>query len=101
VWTGADALERGLVDELGGLRTAMRRAKVLAGLDVDADVNLVGLPGSSLRDMLRPKASSQPAAASLPDAVVALIGQSVRGVVEHGERALTGTNVLWLGSSRF
>ena len=31
VWTGADALERGLVDELGGLRTAIKRAKVLAG----------------------------------------------------------------------
>jgi len=101
VWTGADAHGHGLVDELGGLRTAVRRAKVLAGLDVDADVELVGLPGSSLRDMLRPRASSQPAAASLPDAVVALIGQSVRGVVEHGERALTGTNVLWLGNSRF
>ncbi len=101
VWTGADAHAHGLVDELGGLRTAVRRAKVLAGLDVDADVELVGLPGSSLRDMLRPKASSQPAAASLPEAVVALIGQSVRGVVEHGERALTGTSVLWLGSSRF
>ena len=101
VWTGADAHAHGLVDELGGLRTAVRRAKVLAGLDVDADVELVGLPGSSLRDMLRPKASSQPAAASLPEAVVALIGQSIRGVVEHGERALTGTSVLWLGSSRF
>ncbi len=101
VWTGADAHAHGLVDELGGLRTAVRRAKVLAGLDVDADVELVSLPGSSLRDMLRPKASSQPAAASLPEAVVALIGQSVRGVVEHGERALTGTSVLWLGSSRF
>jgi protease-4 len=101
VWTGADARAHGLVDELGGLRTAVRRAKVLAGLDVDADVELVGLPGSSLRDMLRPKASSQPAAASLPEAVVALIGQSIRGVVEHGERALTGTSVLWLGSSRF
>ena len=35
VWTGADALERGLVDELGGLRTAINRAKVLAGLDED------------------------------------------------------------------
>src|SRR6478736_4926716 len=31
VWTGADALEKGLVDELGGLRTAINRAKVLAG----------------------------------------------------------------------
>jgi protease IV len=101
VWTGADAHAHGLVDELGGLRTAVRRAKALAGLDVDADVELVGLPGSSLRDFLRPKASSQPAAASLPDAVAALIGQSVRGVVEHGERVLTGTSVLWMGSSRF
>ena len=43
VWTGADALERGLVDELGGLRTAINRAKVLAGLDADADVRLVEL----------------------------------------------------------
>src|SRR5690242_6982337 len=33
VWTGADAHDRGLVDELGGLRTAIRRAKLLAGLD--------------------------------------------------------------------
>src|SRR5215208_218993 len=49
VWTGADALERGLVDELGGLRTAITRAKVLAGLEPDADVRVVGgYPGSSL-----------------------------------------------------
>lgn len=101
VWTGADAIERGLVDELGGLRTAVRRAKEHAGLDADADVELVALPGSSLRDLLRPKASSQPAAASLPDAIAALLGQTVRGVVERGERALTGTSALWIGDSRF
>ena len=54
VWTGADALERGLVDELGGLRTAVRRAKVLAGLDEDTEVRVPSYPGSSLLDMLRP-----------------------------------------------
>ncbi|EUA53116.1 signal peptide peptidase SppA, 67K type [Mycobacterium intracellulare 1956] len=54
VWTGADALERGLVDELGGFRTALRRAKILAGLDEDADVRIVTYPGGSLLDMLRP-----------------------------------------------
>jgi protease-4 len=97
VWTGADALERGLVDELGGLRTAVRRAKVLAGIDVDADVELASYPGSSLRDFLRPKASSQPGAASLPEAVTALLGQSVRGVLDQGERTLSGTSLLWLG----
>jgi len=101
IWTGADALGHGLVDELGGLRTAVRRAKVLAGLDEDAKVNIVGYPGSSLWDFLRPRPSSQPAAASLPDALGALIGQSVAGIIEQAERTLSGARVLWLGESRF
>ena len=101
VWTGADALDHGLVDELGGLRTAVRRAKVLAGLDADAKVRLVSYPGSSVWDFLRPHPSSQPAAASLPDALGALITQSVVGIIEQAERSLTGANALWRGESRF
>ena len=101
IWTGADALDHKLVDELGGLRTAVRRAKVLAGLDEDAKVRLVSYPGSSVWDFLRPRSSSQPAAASLPDALGALIVQSVVGVIEQAERTLTGASVLWLGESRF
>lgn len=100
VWTGADALEHGLVDELGGLRVAIRRAAVLAGFDEDADVDIASYPGSSMLDVLRPKQSSQPAAASLPDAVAALLGQSIAGVVNQAERSLTGANVLWLGNTR-
>jgi protease-4 len=101
VWTGADAKDRGLVDELGGLRTAIDRAKVLAGLDADAEVKLVGLPGSSLLDMLRPKPSSQPAAASLPDAFGSLVGRSAAALLTQAERSLTGVNALWLGDHRF
>ncbi len=101
IWTGADALQRGLVDELGGFRTAVRRAKVLAGLDEDTDVRIVSYPRSSLLDLLRPRASSQPAAASLPDAVGALLGRSVAGILEHIEQTLSGASVLWLGESRF
>lgn len=101
VWTGADAKERGLVDELGGLRTAVRRAKVLAGLDADASVKVVNYPGSSLRDHLRPKASSQPAAASLPDAAAAVLGRSLVGALGRAERSVTGTTALWLGDHRF
>ncbi|HZC52211.1 MAG TPA: signal peptide peptidase SppA [Mycobacterium sp.] len=101
VWTGADALERGLVDELGGLRTAVRRAKVLAGLDEDTEVRIVSYPGSSLLDFVRPRASSQPAAASLPDALGAVLGRSVAGILENAGRTLTGTHVLWPGESRF
>jgi protease-4 len=101
VWTGADALEHGLVDELGGLRTAIARAKILAGLDVDEDVPIVDYPGSSLMDMLRPRPSSQPAAASLPDAVAAVLTRSVAGIVEQAERSLSGASVLWLGDHRF
>ena len=101
VWTGADALEHGLVDELGGLRTAVRRAKVLAGLDQDDKVRVVSYPSSSLWEFLRPRPSSQPAAASLPDALGALIAQSVVGIIEQAERSLSGASVLWMGQSRY
>ncbi len=101
IWTGADALARGLVDELGGFRTAVRRAKVLAGLDEDTDVRIVTYPGSSLLDLVRPRASSQPAAASLPDALGALLGRTVAGILDNVERSLSGANALWLGTSRF
>ncbi len=33
VWTGAEALERGLVDEVGGFRDALGKARSLAGMD--------------------------------------------------------------------
>ncbi|MGV0157893.1 signal peptide peptidase SppA [Mycobacterium colombiense] len=100
VWTGADARERGLVDELGGFRTALRRAKILAGLDEDTDVRLVTYPGGSLLDMLRPRASSQPAAASVPDALAALLGRTIGGVLDSVERSYTGASALWPGPWR-
>ncbi|WP_441961628.1 signal peptide peptidase SppA [Mycolicibacterium houstonense] len=101
IWTGADAKDRGLVDELGGLRTAITRAKVLAGLDPDTKVRVFSYPGSSWLEMLRPKPSSQPAAASLPQAVGSLLGRSVLGILDQAERTVTGVNALWLGEYRF
>ncbi|BBZ65958.1 signal peptide peptidase SppA [Mycolicibacterium insubricum] len=100
VWTGADAQARGLVDELGGLQTAIRRAKVLAGLDPDKKVKVVELPGGSLRDMLRPKASSRPAAGLTELLSNAVVG-SVTGMIDGAQRQLTGTTALWLGQARF
>jgi protease-4 len=40
VWTGAQALERNLIDRFGGLEDAVRAAKKRAGLDEDARVDL-------------------------------------------------------------
>ena len=101
VWTGADAAERGLVDELGGLRAAIRRAKVAAGIDVDAKVRVVHYPGSSLRDMVRPKPSSQPAAASALELFGGLLARSVAEVVDQAQQSVAGAHVVWLGSWRF
>jgi protease-4 len=44
VWTGAQAKEHGLVDELGGLRDAVVVAKGLVSLPADADVLLLPFP---------------------------------------------------------
>jgi len=52
-------------------------------------------------DLLRPRASSQPAAASLPEAVGALLGSSVAGMLSQAERSLTGVSALLLGDYRF
>lgn len=44
VWSGEDALEQGLVDELGGFRDAINKAQELAGIEADAPVRLVYYP---------------------------------------------------------
>jgi protease-4 len=52
-------------------------------------------------ELLRPRPSSQPAAASIPDALGGLITRSVVGIVSQAERSLTGASVLWVGQSRY
>ncbi len=44
VWSGEDALGNGLVDELGGLTTAIRKAKELAEIDAETQVRIVSYP---------------------------------------------------------
>jgi protease-4 len=56
VWTGRQALERNLVDELGGLDAATRKARQLAGLKDSAP----------LREARAPKRMIPPLAAAVP-----------------------------------
>jgi len=44
VYTGAQAAELGLVDSLGGMKTALRELKQEIGIDPEADVVLIGYP---------------------------------------------------------
>lgn len=44
IWSGGDALERGLVDELGGYEVAMRRVREAIGVDEDADLTVEQFP---------------------------------------------------------
>ena len=88
------AVSRGTIRETMKLLSA-------AGLAPDADVRLVSYPGSSLLDFLHPKPSSQPAAASLPDVLGALLGRSVIGLVDQAERSLTGVSALAPGTYAF
>jgi protease-4 len=48
VWTGRQALQHGLIDEIGDFEIAVRRAKTLAGIQVEADVPLLSVrPGKT------------------------------------------------------
>ena len=85
VWSGRDALERGLVDELGGLREALAVARSRGGLPDDAPV-LPAVHLSPLSRLGRPKNSDDPRALlstwpelpSLATALQALDGIALR-----------------------
>jgi protease-4 len=66
VWTGADAKERGLVDELGGYERAVELAAERAGLTTARPPRTRVLPRQSPLERLRPPRSSEdrPAAAA-------------------------------------
>jgi ClpP class serine protease len=59
VWTGTQAVDRGLVDGLGGLEDAIERARVAAGLEPDARYAVRVLPQE--RDVLTAAATDRPA----------------------------------------
>jgi protease-4 len=54
VWTGRQALERKLVDEMGGLDAGIRKARELAGLTAEAPVREVRTP----KRMIPPRAEA-------------------------------------------
>ncbi len=59
VWTGADALRLGLVDELGGMRRALRIAQERGGLPESARL-LPALRVPTLRRLGQPRNSDDP-----------------------------------------
>jgi protease-4 len=88
VWSGADAANRGLVDRVGGLETALVAAKEAAGLDADAPVTLHVYPRrESLLDRMRDAmylrqlgAARAGAPSTRERAVVYALGDLVRGL---------------------
>ena len=51
IFSGRHGMARGLVDEMGGLRDAIARARSMAGLSADARVGVVTEPGVLLRTL--------------------------------------------------
>jgi len=72
VWLGSDAFARKLVDEIGGLRTAVERARKEAGIENEPDpVRLIlpapRTPTEQIRELVRGDARDQLLRALLPD----------------------------------
>jgi protease IV len=94
VWTGADALAHGLVDELGGMESAAAIARRRAGLPATAPLRT--FPRARPIDRLRPAVSSESrnaAAASLLADTWGPAGQLAAqlGLSPHGPLMLPGT----------
>ena len=57
VWTGRQALERGLVDELGGVEAGLKKARELAGLAATAPLREVRGPRRFMPPLAQPAAA--------------------------------------------
>jgi protease-4 len=94
VWTGADAKERGLVDELGGLSTAIELAKERAHIPPSAEPALRTYPRRPLVAQLTPAQSSEDPAAAIARAQVGwgtFAELALRlGLPTHGPLTLVG-----------
>ncbi len=101
IWSGRDALAHGLVDELGGFREAVAKAKKLADIDPDDDVRIASFPSSPLTAMLRQRTSSQPASAAVTDAVLGRVAQLALETVQRAQRSIGGAQTMMLGDYRF
>jgi protease-4 len=90
VWIGEDALKLGLVDEMGGLETAVRRAAELAQIPSGEAVNLVEMPA--------PKTFFQEFWSRDDDAAatVSALRRSVRAVIEEGRLPVAERGILEL-----
>ncbi|GII79395.1 signal peptide peptidase SppA [Sphaerisporangium rufum] len=93
VWTGADARDGGLVDELGGLEDALALARDRAGLPAEAHIRTY--PRMHPLDRLRPPESSEDKAASLSQVRLEAWGPLNRltaelGLPAHGPLMLPG-----------
>jgi protease-4 len=87
VWTGADALGHGLVDELGGLRRAIEVARELAGVPAGEKLETIELPGppnflEAISEALGMTAASAAAAGSLAASLAPGERQALEAVPE-------------------
>jgi protease-4 len=84
VWTGRQARELGLVDELGGLTEAIRIAKERAKLDPERDVDLVVYPPKrTILDIL-----SNPLGSSAAQGVGLLLGRPEARLIDSAVSTL-------------
>ena len=85
VWVGTDALERGLVDEIGGLREAVDYAASLAGFVNKSDYRVIGFPAplsksDQLLEMISGRKDEPSILAGTP---FEALGKTLRGLREN------------------
>ena len=88
VWTGSDAIGLGLVDEIGGLRSAVDYAASLAGFVSKSDYKVVGFPQplSSMDQFLEMLGGRKEEPSILAGTPFEALGKSLRSL--RGEDAL-------------
>ena len=84
VWVGTDAVEIGLVDEIGGLREAVDYAASLAGFVSKGDYHVISRPAtlSTMEQLMKMVGGEKEAPSILADTPFEALGKSLDGIRE-------------------
>lgn len=93
IWSGTDAKDNGLIDELGGLEAALNRAKVLAKIPANQQIRLILYPArKSLCDMIMNKPGDNTIAVGLMEGIISSLPAEAVKVLGYAENFLNGRN---------
>jgi protease-4 len=93
IWSGTDAKDNGLIDELGGLEAALNHAKVLAKIPASQQIKIILYPArKNICEMIMNKPGDNTISIGLMEGIMSSLPVEAVKILGYAEEILNGRN---------